>query len=286
MADDGFQDWIGRRRTVSEPIAPRILSHFKATLAGHLHDAPVPPGLFWCLFPDVMPPDQLGADGHVAPGLTLPELPLPRRMWAGGALTFHAPLDPGATVERTSTLTKVSFKDGATGRLGFVTLEHSYAAGGAVAVAERQDIVYRAAPAPASDRDRERDAGDKAPPPAAVQETRTPLLARAITPDPILLFRFSALTFNAHRIHYDLPYATGVEAYDGLVVHGPLQAILLMNLAADVLGRLPRDFTYRGVAPLIAGRPVRIEAFSAADGTLELQVRLPDGPVTMKAQAG
>jgi 3-methylfumaryl-CoA hydratase len=271
-ADADFADWLGRRTVRTEAVGPRLTEAFAATFDGLLADGDVPPGLFWALMPAVVGPDQLGRDGHPRTGLFLPPLPMPRRMWAGGALTLRGAIRAGDVVTRTSVIEKIAFKSGATGPLGFVTVGHEYAVGPDLLIAERQDIVYRGDPAP----------GSAAPvPPQADPEARV-LGDLRLTPDPVLLFRFSAMTFNGHRIHYDLPYATGVERYAGLVVHGPLQAILMLNLATRLFGGVPERFEFRAVSPLIAGVPVRVEALPGPDvDALSLRVRTEDGAVTM-----
>ncbi len=266
-------DWIGRSYVRSEQITERLIAQYRATLAGYLAEAEVPVGLHWCLVPDAVPPDQLGRDGHPKTGIFLPALPLPRRMWAGGEVEFHAPFQADDVVSRKTVIEDVRFKQGRSGSLGFVTQLHAYTASGAARLTERQDIVYREDPKP----------GSASPPPPA--EDWPEATAWHVTPDPVLLFRFSALTFNGHRIHYDHPYATGVEGYDGLVVHGPLQAVWMMNLAAQAATRTVRRFSYRGRTPLVCGTPVAIEA-REAEGGFDLRVRRQvDGVVTMTARA-
>lgn len=267
-------DWIGRKTERSDQLTARLVAELRATLAGTLGDDDVPLGAHWCLAPDVVTPDQLGPDGHPGTGIFLPALPLPRRMWAGGELRHIAPLVVGERVNRISTIADVRFKSGRSGKLGFVTVQHEIQVAGAPRIIERQDIVYRDPP----------EIGQPAPAPEAAPDWD---VARSwtLTPTPTLLFRFSALTFNGHRIHYDHPYATGVEGYGGLVVHGPLQAVWMLNLARSLLGAAPAVFAYRGQAPLICGAAVAIEAQAVAGGC-DLRVRrLEDGVVTMSATA-
>ena len=266
-------DWIGHQTDRAETITERQIANLKATLAGTLAPMEVPPGLHWCLMPDLAKPQDLGRDGHPNRGMFMPDLPgLPRRMWAGGELSFAAPLQPGDTVSRHSRIADISFKTGSTGPLGFVRLESVYSVAGQTRITERQDIVYREDPKPGI-----------ANAPTASEDW--PDAQRwQITPDPVLLFRYSALTFNGHRIHYDYPYATGVEGYVGLVVHGPLQANWMLNLATTIFGELPKTFRYRGLTPLTCGLPVHIEARHSAEG-LNLRVRREDGVVTMQASA-
>ncbi len=275
-AEADFADWIGRRTVGTETVSARLTHAFAATFHGLLADGDVPPGLFWALMPAVFGPDQLGRDGHPQTGLLLPPLPMPRRMWAGGALTLRGHVRTGDAVTRTSVIDKIAFKSGGSGPLGFVTVRHDYTVGTDLMIAERQDIVYRGDPAPGS-----------APPVPPQADPQAQVLADLrLTPDPVLLFRFSAMTFNGHRIHYDLPYATGTEGYPGLVVHGPLQAVLMLNLAARLFGAEPAAFEFRAVSPLIAGRPVRVEALAGADrNAIGLRVRTEDGAVTMTGHA-
>lgn len=266
-------DWIGRSWRRSDLVSDRLIDGYRATFPGLLGPGAVPPGLHWALSPDLAGPDLLGRDGHPRQGLFVPELPLPRRMWAGGEIVTHAPFSPGEVVDRVTTVSDITFKQGTTGPLGFVTLRHVLTAAGAPRLEERQDLVYRQDPAP----------GTPAPVPPQADAWE---VARdwAVTPDPVLLFRYSALTFNGHRIHYDHPYATGVEGYAGLVVHGPMQAFWMLNLATDMLGYTPARFRYRGLCPLICGSPVRVEAMERA-GEIALRVRTMDGGVTMQATA-
>lgn len=266
------QDWIGRTSRREEQITERQLAHFRATFGDLVADLPVPPGFHWCLVPDLARVEELGNDGHPRPGIFVPALPLPRRMWAGGTLELLASLPPGAIVVRDSIVKDIAFKTGASGALAFMTIEHLWSADGTVAICEQQDIVYRDDP----------NHGEKPKPFAA--ESWDVEQAVEFNPDPVLLFRYSALTFNGHRIHYDHPYATGIEGYDGLVVHGPMQALVMLNLATRIMGKLPGRFRYRGLSPLICGRPAIIEARRSQAG-LDLRVRTDDNIATMSASA-
>ena len=277
MNGTDYSNWVGRQSSRSEVISDRLLTHFRAVMAGRLGPGEVPPGFHWVLVPDVAQPADLGRDGHPRTGLFVPALdvkglPLPRRMWAGGELGFSGTLSPGDTVTRDSTVGDITFKSGASGLLGFVSVSHLWTVGGQTRITERQDLVYREDPKPGA-----------TPTPAAAEDWQ-PDAVWHITPDPVLLFRYSAITFNGHRIHYDLPYATGVEGYGGLVVHGPLQALWMLNLAAKMVGRLPATFRYRGLSPLICGVPVQVEAQHEGE-TIALRVRRHDGVVTMQAVA-
>lgn len=245
-----IENWKGRVFTATELLTERLVAGFRATLAPHLMPVPedeAPLAAHWCLFPTDAPMSELGADGHPLRYPYLPPPPLPRRMWAGGALQTLMPLRVGDTVTRTTTIADIARKDGSTGELWFVTLEHDYTTARGLAIRERQDIVYRAPVAP----------GAKATQAPAREAEELPVVWRVETPPP-LLFRYSALIFVAHRIHYDLAYATGEEGYEGLVVHGPLQASLLLNAVGQVRGAPPARFAYRGLAPAIGGRGMDI----------------------------
>lgn len=274
MPQDSYQDWIGRGERRSDLVTDRLIDQFRATLPDILAEAEVPLGLFWALAPDALPPADLGRDGHARLGRFLPELPLPRRMWAGGEVTFPGTLRPGDRVEKDSRIERITPKTGSTGPLIFISVRHTYAVDGRTVISERQDLVYREDPVP----------GQAAPAYPPADTLGPPVATLELRSDPVRLFRFSALTFNGHRIHYDADYARTVEGYAGLVVHGPLQALALLNLAAGVLGRPPSRFSYRGLSPLIVGDPARAEAHR--DGTaLALRILRPAGPVTMSARA-
>ncbi|MEH3143761.1 MAG: MaoC family dehydratase N-terminal domain-containing protein [Methylobacterium frigidaeris] len=249
---DHLRQWVGRSRAVEDLVTPRLVAEYRATLAPHLapvREGEAPLALHWCLAPDTPAADSLGPDGHAAKGGFLPPVPLPRRMWAGGEVECLAPLRIGDAVTRRETVADVAVKEGRTGTLCFVTVRHEYETPRGVAIRERQDIVYREASRP----------GDAAPaPPAGARAPVPDEPAWAVPATPVLLFRYSAMTFNGHRFHYDQPYATGVEGYAGLVVHGPMQASLLLNLAGARLGRAPARFRYRGVSPMTAGQTFQV----------------------------
>ncbi len=269
-----FNDWISRKRTATDIVSARLVREFRTTLDKTLCSYPLLPGIHWCLSPDMLTSADLGRDGHPRTGLLLPDLGLPRRMWAAGRLSYLGNLAEGDQVERVTVIRDVSYKTGRTGKLGFVTIDHNYSVAGEVRIEEEQNIVYRENPDPGT-----------APPAHEPAEAWKPIRTIEITPDPTMLFRYSAITFNGHRIHYDHPYATGTEGYRGLVVHGPMQSTWLQHMATEILGRLPHDFQYRGVAPLICGRPAAIEARPVGD-LLELRVRdLEANTATMLAWA-
>ncbi|WP_108658667.1 FAS1-like dehydratase domain-containing protein [Acuticoccus kandeliae] len=277
MSEDKTSLWIGRTTRREDIITSRLADELTATLAPHIgHDGPVPPGLFWCLSPDALPATDLGRDGHPRLGIVLPDLGYKRRMWAGGELTFQDDFAVGANVTKTSSIEDISFKTGRSGRLAFVTLRHRYESGGATLLQERQDIVYRDDPAKSVPKVPPQPAPDA--PDGAVRWT--------VETNPTLLFRYSALTFNGHRIHYDHTYATEVEGYGGLVVHGPLQATMMLNLVVQHLGgAYPRRFSYRGLTPLICGDTMTVEVYPGADGVLEARVLSGAGVATHAATA-
>lgn len=270
-----YADWIGRGEVRRDLLSDRLIGQFRATLPALLWEAALPLGVFWTLAPDALPPGDLGRDGHARLGIALPVMPLPRRMWAGGEVRFLHPLTAGDMVEKDSRIEAITPKAGSTGPLIFIALRHVYRVAGRVCISERQDLVYRADPV----------AGQAAPAYPSAPDLGRPVATMPLVTDPVCLFRFSAMTFNGHRIHYDAEYARHVEGYGGLVVHGPMQAVAMLNLAARVLGRVPDVFSYRGLSPLIAGEAAEVQAHRAAAG-LALRVMKPGGAVTMTGVAG
>ncbi|WP_298263330.1 MaoC family dehydratase N-terminal domain-containing protein [Acidocella sp.] len=251
-----FDDWVGRSQSVTDVLEPARSNALSVALGGEggLKAGDSMPLLHhWLYFWDVKPPSGLGPDGHPAKGGFLPPVPLPRRMWAGGRLSFLKPLRLGAEVTRTSTITAVSEKTGRTGTLVFVTVRHELDAGEGVAVSEEQDLVYR------------EPASAMLPAPVAAPAPAAPWVEQ-VDPNPVLLFRYSALTMNGHRIHYDRPYAMGEEAYPALVVHGPLQATLLIQLAARKLSAPITGFDFRGQQPAFDGVPLHVCGEPTAEG--------------------
>jgi len=265
----GLRAWIGRTETGTDVVTPRLVRDYAAMLDREPGGEVAPLALHWCLAPPAIRASGLGPDGHPARGSFLPPVPLPRRMWAGGEVWLHGRLAVGDTVTRVSRIADVAMKDGRTGVLCFVTVEHEIAGPRGVAVRERQDIVYR-------------DAAMKTPP-ARRAVLRPASWRREMRVDPVLLFRYSALTFNGHRIHYDRDYAAGVESYPGLVVQGPLQATWLLDYAAEILCRPPERFRFRGVSPLFDFEPFALCARQVETG-LELWTEV-DGAPAMEACA-
>lgn len=279
MDIDHLRTWIGNTEEASDLITPRLVASYAATFDPHL--APfsageAPLALHWCLAPPIAPMTALGPDGHPAKGGFLPPVPLPRRMWAGGAIETLAALREGDLVTRRSRIDDVTAKDGRSGTLCFVAVEHELSTPRGVALRERHDIVYREASTPAP-------ALSAASPAAA--EPQPADLAWEVEASPVLLFRYSALTFNGHRIHYDLPYVTGEEGYAGLVVHGPIQATLMLNIAATLSGSATLKLDYRGLKPLIAGGTFQVKARHLEDGTIRTWTEGADGHLRMEGTA-
>ncbi len=276
-----LQDWVGRTEEAHDLITPAPCAALAATL-DHPAERPaagsvLPPLWHWLYFLPLHRQSEIGPDGHARRGGFLPPVPLPRRMWAGSQFGFHAPLRVGDEVRRLSTILQVQEKAGRTGPLVFVKVRHQVFRGGATqpALTELHDIVYREPARP----------GEAAPPPQPAP-VESPW-RRSITPDDVLLFRYSALTFNGHRIHYDRKYVTEVEGYPGLVVHGPLIATLLMDLLrrerpqATVTG-----FEFRAVRPTFDLNPFSVHGEPSADGkSVRLWARDHEGWLTMDATA-
>jgi 3-methylfumaryl-CoA hydratase len=274
---DGLRAWIGRTETVSNTLSPATLDGLAALLD---HGTPpwthgeVPPLGHWLYFLPHARQSEIDTDGHAKRGGFLPPVPLPRRMWAGGRLDFHAPLPTGAEARRVSTIADVRHKRGATGNLVFVTIRHAVSVGDVLAVTEEQDLVYR--------EDNRNAAKPRLPDPPT--EPAVADAVRTVVPDAVQLFRFSALTFNAHRIHYDREYARGVEGYDGLVVHGPYLATLLLDhFRRTVPGRRVTRFSFRALAPVLDTAPFDLCLARTAEGA-RLWVRTASGQVAMTAE--
>jgi 3-methylfumaryl-CoA hydratase len=271
---------IGRRETRHELIAAAPLTLLSATLdrddpAPTEGDA-LPPLAHWLYFLPSARMAEIGPDGHPARGCFLPPVPLPRRMWAASRVEFHQALRVGDSVKRVTEIRDVQLKEGKSGALVFVKLRHAITRGdGIAAITEEQDIVYRDDPRPG------------APAPEPTPAPREATWTREVRPDPVLLFRYSALTFNSHRIHYDRPYATAVEGYPGLVVQGPLIATLLLDHLRRVQPSAQvRTFEFRAVRPLFEGTPCRLCAQPAPDGlALDLWAQDEQGALCMDARA-
>ncbi|WP_043288020.1 FAS1-like dehydratase domain-containing protein [Paraburkholderia oxyphila] len=270
-----LEAWLDKTETLSDEITSFPLRALAATLDRDAPGNTVPPLWHWLYFLPVAPLAQVGPDGHAKRGGFLPPVALPRRMWAGGRLTFHAPLRAGETAQRTSTIASIEDKTGRSGRLVFVTVQHRYESAGALCIEEEHDIVYRDAPQP----------GASVPKPIVAPQGQT--WSRTLVGDPVLLFRYSALTFNGHRIHYDFPYVTQEEGYPGLIVHGPLIATLLLDLVhRERPDASVASFAFRVVRPTFGGNAFTLCGRPADDGrSVELWAKDHEGYLTMQATA-
>jgi 3-methylfumaryl-CoA hydratase len=274
--------WIGRSITQQDRLTAAALARFRATIDSGAAGDTAAQAIHWCLCLPDAPTAALGADGHPLrtddPDSFMPPIPLPRRMWAASDARFHAPIHAGAAIERTSTVAAINEKTGGTGTLVFVEVDHETRADGVLAVSERQTIVFRE-PAPAA------AAAPAPPPPVGEPDLSGWRWRRDVRPTEAMLFRYSALTFNSHRIHYDLPYARDEEGYRGLVVHGPLTATLLLDLAQRELGaNALTAFKMRAQAPAFVGEPVHLVGRPQEDGW-QLAAIGPDGRTIMAAEA-
>jgi 3-methylfumaryl-CoA hydratase len=275
MEADKFEAWVGRQEAADDVVTPGPVAGLSAMLDRDdpppaLGDA-LPPLWHWLYFLPRHRQSEIGPDGHARRGGFLPPVALPRRMWAGGRLAFATPLRIGEAIRRVSTIKSVQSKSGRSGPLVFVTVLHEVFGSFGGAISEEHDIVYREAPKPDD---------VVAKPPARTNEA----WLREVRPDETLLFRYSALTFNAHRIHYDRRYVMETEGYPGLIVHGPLIATLLAELARRSVPRRLTSFAFRAASPLFD-----IDAFSVcgaptADGEAEFWARSAEGVLAMEAK--
>ena len=277
-----LREWIGRTEKRTDQVRAAPVAALAATLDRDdpepLPGSDLPPLWHWLFFTPLARASEIGADGHAKRGGFLPPVPLPRRMWAGGRLQFDHPLHIGDEITRHSSISDVNIKHGRSGALVFVTVRHQISDARGVALTEEHDIVYRDNPLP--------DAPSTTPQPASANATFT----RELVPDPVLLFRYSALTFNGHRIHYDRPYATEVEGYPGLIVHGPLIATLLLDLLRrERPDARVRRFAFKAMRPVfdihrfsVCGKP---EASAHGEQRVALWARDHEGFLAMQAHA-
>ena len=278
--DINLSAWVGRSETLHDCINPTPVKALSATLdhpSALVVGTALPPLWHWLYFLPMHQQSEIGADGHAKRGGFLPPVPLPRRMWAGSQFEFRSAVRVGDAVARTSTIESVSTKEGRTGKLVFVKVRHELHCNGDAdaALVEFHDIVYREA----------KHANEVVPPPVFAPENA--LWQREIVPDDVLLFRYSALTFNGHRIHYDRRYVTQVEGYPGLIVHGPLIATLLLDLLrrqrpdADIA-----SFRFKAVRPTFDLHSFKVNGLPQADGkTIHLWACDHEGWLTMDATA-
>ncbi len=273
-----YSAWIGRSETARDVATDALIARFRATINSDEAGPIAPQGLHWCLCVPDMATADLDVDGHPKRGGFFPPIPLPRRMWASSKVQFHAAIHAGMSVTRHSTISNITEKQGNSGHLIFVAIDHIWSADGGYLVTETQSLVYRGAMA-------QPIARPETSPKTNSDEIDPGSWHRSITPDEAMLFRFSAITFNSHRIHYDRPYAQGTEGYPGLVVHGPLMASLLLDHAARRVGSNKlKSFEFRGLSPAFAGDPISIVGHvSGAD--IALNIIGNDGRAVMEAKA-
>ncbi|MCO5397841.1 FAS1-like dehydratase domain-containing protein [Ralstonia soli] len=279
MDIETLRQWVGRTETLEDEITAFPMRALGATLDISMwpveKGSVLPPLWHWLYFHQPAARSQLGGDGHPARGGFLPPVPLPRRMWAGGRLQFYQPLWVGEVASKHSRILDVSAKTGRTGSLAFVTVEHKHCSARGLAVTEQQDIVYR----------EESQPGAPLPPPVLAPTDEE--WAQDMVADPVLLFRFSALTFNGHRIHYDQDYSRNVEHYPGLVVHGPMLAMLLLeSVRRKFSDCVVLSFEFKGVRPTFVGQRFQVcGKRDSAGSKVLLWVRQEDGALAMTASA-
>lgn len=273
-----LKKWIGEKETSVDHVTIPFVHRLSATLdrddAFPKTGDVLPPGWHSCLFPRVVRHSQIGPDGHPARGDFLPPVPLPRRMFAGKRTTFSDVLRLGDEVKRVSTIKDVTIKSGRTGQMVFVMVKTDITSPRGLAISEEQDIVYRQEPDPA------------APPPAPQPAPGTAVWKNIVTPTEVMLFRYSALTFNGHRIHYDHPYVTKTEGYPGLVMNGGLTTLLVYELARAHAKTPIKFISSRNVRPMFANRPISICGEPSADGkSATLWTQDDTGALTLSATA-
>jgi 3-methylfumaryl-CoA hydratase len=278
MTGKNFTGWIGKTRITTDTISTGQLAKIAATFD---RPAPstdpgqtLPPGWHWAYFAEITPLSGIGRDGHQALGEFLPPITLPRRMWASGDLRITKPLSIGETVEKTSTILSVEEKMGRSGKLVFVRVGHDFSGNMGADMHEEHQIVYRDAPAP------------NAPAPTPLIPSHTPDVSHTLSASTVQLFRYSAITFNSHRIHYDVDFCRDQEGYDGLIIHGPLTATLLMDLAQkQAPGKQLKTFTFRAISPLTHIHEFSIHATNAENGQVSVWASNHHGELAMTAEA-
>jgi 3-methylfumaryl-CoA hydratase len=269
--------WIGRVDTRQGALSPEFAGMIMGAL-GHpaapepaFHAGAVMPVLWhWAAFPEFVPIAGIATDGHPKLGGFLPPLPFNRRMWAGGSLAFQGRFAIGEVITKRSEILSVDFKTGSTGDMAFVRVGHDLRGENGATIREEQDIVYLPIP-------------DSFRAPRAIPAPEKPLWDEEVEVGPVRLFRYSAATYNAHRIHFDRDYATGAERYPGLVVHGPMQATLLMEAAMRHTGAMPARFSFRGVHPMFDGH-LRLQAEADGPNALKLCTVAPAGHQGLQAR--
>lgn len=278
MTTAHYKDWTAAIEHCEENLAPGPVNRMLAMLdtrqqAFQVGDA-LPPLWHWLYFLPAAMQSEIGDDGHPQRGGLLPPVDLPQRMFAGSKLLVHEPLTIGQTALREAEVIDVTEKTGSTGQLVFVSLRYRVYQQSRLCVEEEQRIVYRNASGVTA-----------APTLAEFEPTPAGTTTRIVMPDPVLLFRFSALTFNAHRIHYDRPYATDVAGYPGLIVQAPLIAVLLAELIRSTMQRQLMTLEFRALAPLYDTGPVQLVAIPDGTSRLRLEARRHDLTLAMQGTA-
>ena len=283
-----FDEWCGKTEVSQDVIDPALAARLRTTLLNDeqtLSTEFLPTLGHWCFFQSPAPTHLLSEDGHPQRGGFLPPIPLPRRMWAGGKLEFFAQIPIGATLIRHSTIDSIQAKEGRSGKLVFVTIRHEYWQEKTKLLTEHQDLVFREAATNAnSDATGNKTLGLTSP-----IESTAPLYSQTLCGDAVTLFRFSALTFNSHRIHYDRDYAVNVEGYAGLVVHGPLLATQLAQFAEknfETSDRRLGSFSFKAVSPIVDTQNYTLCAGNKnSDGRVPLWIIKDNGVLAMRAEA-
>lgn len=271
-----YDEWIGKSKDKNDSMAPEQLQRFEAMLDHNPNDVqagtPLPPCAHWIYFTPMDPHSDIAEDGHAKKGDFLPPVDLPKRMWAGGNIQFKKQLKAGMPADKKSTIINIEEKEGTSGKLCFVTVRHQINVSGAMAIDEEQQIVYR-------------EASEQ-----GVHPIRTTPMdidydwKKTKKVDSVMLFRFSALTFNSHKIHYDKEYATETEGYPNLVVHGPLLLVLMLNeFKTKTDGKVIEEVEYRATGPVFLGEEITITSKDVDNTRVEMRLLGPDNKIAMKA---
>ena len=274
---DHLRKWIGKIDTVTDYVTPIVEQRYRATLnmdIGNPKDGePVTSGLHWMLGWNLVKNDELGVDSHPALGEFLPPVPLPRRMWAGSEIKVLKPIRVGNKVVKQSTVSDIQVKEGRTGLLCFVTAEYNFLVNDEVTINEKHNIVYRDISKSGGGSGYSKEIPERAD------------LSEKIFMHPTILFRYSAIGFVGHRIHYDHPYTVNEENYPGLIVHGPLQATYLLRAAEKLMGKQVKSFTHKVMAPVFANSEYIVGVDKMDDGSVSCWGATKEFGVTMRAEA-
>ena len=274
---DHLRNWIGKIDNVTDYVTPIVEQRYRATLnmdIGNPKDGdPVTSGLHWMLGWNLVKNDELGVDSHPALGEFLPPVPLPRRMWAGSEIKVLKPIRVGDKVIKQSTVADIQVKEGRTGLLCFVTAEYNFLVNDEVTINEKHNIVYRDISKSGGGSGYSKEIPERAD------------LSEKIFMHPTILFRYSAIGFVGHRIHYDHPYTVNEENYPGLIVHGPLQATYLLRAAEKLMGKPVKSFTHKVMAPVFANSEYMVGVDKMDDGSVSCWGATKEFGVTMRAEA-